>query len=90
MDGKGRCIDNIFAERLWCSLKYEEVYRHAHTSVADARAGTGAGWAFTTRSASIRASAIARRGKFTREACGYGDDRRADRLHTHRHDQPWI
>jgi transposase InsO family protein len=42
MDGKGRCIDNIFVERLWRRLKYEEVYRHAHTSVADARAGIGA------------------------------------------------
>ena len=26
MDGKGRCMDNIFVERLWRSLKYEEVY----------------------------------------------------------------
>jgi putative transposase len=30
MDGKGRCIDNIFVERLWRSLKYEEVYLHAY------------------------------------------------------------
>lgn len=29
MDGKGRCIDNIFIERLWRSLKYECVYLHA-------------------------------------------------------------
>src|SRR6516165_7068713 len=29
MDGKGRCMDNIFVERLWRSLKYEEVYLHA-------------------------------------------------------------
>src|SRR5689334_389191 len=34
------------------------------------------GWTFTTWSASIRASAVARRGKFTRKACGYVDDRR--------------
>jgi hypothetical protein len=27
MDGKGRAIDNIFIERLWRSVKYEEVYR---------------------------------------------------------------
>ncbi|MCL6461291.1 MAG: transposase family protein [Flavobacterium micromati] len=26
MDGKGRAIDNIFIERLWCSVKYENVY----------------------------------------------------------------
>jgi putative transposase len=41
MDGKGRCIDNIFVERLWRSLKYEEVYLHAYDSVGDARAGIG-------------------------------------------------
>jgi putative transposase len=39
MDGKGRCLDNIFVERLWRSLKYEEVYLHAYTSVAEAKAG---------------------------------------------------
>ena len=42
MDGKGRCIDNIFVERLWRSLKYEEVYLHAYDSVSEARAGIGA------------------------------------------------
>ena len=26
MDGRGRWVDNVFVERLWCSLKYEEVY----------------------------------------------------------------
>jgi putative transposase len=39
MDGKGRCLDNVFVERLWRSLKYEEVYLHAYDSVAQARAG---------------------------------------------------
>lgn len=39
MDGKGRCIDNIFVERLWRSLKYEEVYLHAYDSGVAARAG---------------------------------------------------
>jgi len=29
MDGKGRWIDNVFIERLWRSVKYEEVYLHA-------------------------------------------------------------
>jgi putative transposase len=42
MDGKGRCMDNIFIERLWRSLKYENVYLHAYASVAGARAGIGA------------------------------------------------
>ena len=38
MDGKGRCIDNIFVERLWRSLKYEEVYLYAYDTVQMARA----------------------------------------------------
>jgi putative transposase len=37
MDGKGRYLDNIFIERLWRSLKYEEVYIRAYDSVAEAR-----------------------------------------------------
>lgn len=39
MDGKGRCIDNVFIERLWRSLKYEEVYLHVYDTARDARAG---------------------------------------------------
>ena len=42
MDGKGRCMDNIFVERLWRSLKYEEVYLHAYATVAEAKTGIGA------------------------------------------------
>jgi putative transposase len=42
MDGKGRCMDNVFVERLWRSLKYEEVYLNAYASVAEAKAGIGA------------------------------------------------
>ncbi len=42
MDGKGRCMDNIFVERLWRSLKYESVYLHAYASVPEARAGIAA------------------------------------------------
>ena len=42
MDGKGRCMDNVFIERLWRSLKYEEVYLHAYGTVAAAKAGIGA------------------------------------------------
>jgi len=41
MDGRGRYLDNIFIERLWRSLKYEEVFTHAYVSVADARGGIG-------------------------------------------------
>ena len=39
MDGKGRFSDNIFVERLWRSVKYEEVYLHAYDSGAEAHAG---------------------------------------------------
>jgi transposase InsO family protein len=41
MDGKGRFLDNIFIERLWRSLKYEEVFIRAYTSVAEARRSIG-------------------------------------------------
>ena len=41
MDGKGRYMDNIFVERLWRSLKYEEVYLNAYASFAEAKAGIG-------------------------------------------------
>ena len=41
MDGKGRWLDNVFVERLWRSVKYEEVYLHAYADVAEARGGIG-------------------------------------------------
>ena len=42
MDGKGRCMDNVFVERLWRSVKYEEVYLKAYQNVHEARMGIGA------------------------------------------------
>ena len=41
MDGKGAWRDNIFVERLWRSIKYEEVYLHAYINVPEARNGMG-------------------------------------------------
>ena len=41
MDGKGRCIDNVFIERLWRSLKYECVYLHAWDTGSQAKTGIG-------------------------------------------------
>jgi len=41
VDGKGRWIDNVFIERLWRSLKYEEVYLKAYDTVAQAKEGIG-------------------------------------------------
>jgi len=41
MDGKGAWRDNVFIERLWRSVKYEEVYLHAYDTVSDSRTGLG-------------------------------------------------
>lgn len=41
MDGRGRCMDNIFVERLWRSLKYEEVYLKSYETAQEAREGIG-------------------------------------------------
>ena len=41
MDGKGCWRDNVFIERVWRSIKYEEVYLHAYETVSAARAGLG-------------------------------------------------
>ena len=41
MDGRGAWRDNVFVERLWRSVKYEEVYLRAYDSVSDARASLG-------------------------------------------------
>lgn len=41
MDGKGRWLDNVFIERVWRSLKYEEVYLKAYENVAEAERGIG-------------------------------------------------
>ena len=46
MDGKGSWRDNVFVERLWRSVKYEEVYLRAYDSVAQARASLGRYLAF--------------------------------------------
>jgi len=46
MDGRGRFSDNIFVERLWRSLKYEEVYLKAYRNVAEARCSIAAYFEF--------------------------------------------
>jgi putative transposase len=46
MDGKGAWRDNVFVERLWRSVKYEEVYLRAYDTVGDARASIGRYLAF--------------------------------------------
>ena len=39
MDGRGRCMDNIFVERLWRSVKYENVYLKGYQTIPEARSG---------------------------------------------------
>jgi putative transposase len=39
MDGRGAWRDNVFVERLWRTIKYEEIYLHAYDTVSDARSG---------------------------------------------------
>ncbi len=41
MDGKGAWRDNVFVERLWRTIKYEEIYLHAYNNVTEARNGIG-------------------------------------------------
>ena len=49
MDGRGRWLDNVFIERLWRSLKYEEVYLKSYADGREARAGVAAWIVFYNR-----------------------------------------
>jgi putative transposase len=55
MDGKGRWLDNVFVERLWRSLKYEDVYLKAYANLIEARAGLGEYFQFYNTRRSHRA-----------------------------------
>jgi putative transposase len=50
MDGKGRCLDNVFVERLWRSVKYEEVYLKAYANVLEAERSLGTYFRFYNES----------------------------------------
>ena len=41
MDGRGRCLDNVFVERLWRSVKYEDIYIHRYEAVPELQQGLG-------------------------------------------------
>ena len=71
MDGKGRCIDNVFIERLWRSLKYEECYLKAYTSVAEARMSISAWLKFYNHDRLHQALGYRTPGKTYAVACGY-------------------
>jgi hypothetical protein len=68
MDGRGAWRDNVFVERLWRSVKYEEVYLRAYDSVVEARASIGRYFDFYNRKR-IRALTHARRTKPTSTPC---------------------
>jgi putative transposase len=46
MDGKGRALDNVFVERLWRSVKYEDVYPRGYSTLNEAREGLGRYFSF--------------------------------------------
>ena len=46
MEGCGRALDNVFVERLWRSVKYEDVYLKDYASVPEARSGIGRYFSF--------------------------------------------
>ncbi len=41
MDGKGRCLDNVFVERLWRTVKYEDIYLRGYETVPELTQGLG-------------------------------------------------
>ncbi len=65
MDGKGAWRDNVLVERLWRSVKYEEVYLRAYDSVSEARASIARYFAFSTSAGRIRRLTGARRARLT-------------------------
>jgi putative transposase len=82
MDGKGRFLDNIFIERLWRSLKYEEIFLKAYASVAEARRGIGAWMTFYNDERKHQSLGYRTPNQIfsARPACGYVHNARA--LHT--------
>ena len=72
MDGRGRCLDNVFIERLWRSLKYEAVYLHELVDGFEAERVVGALDDVLQR----RTSALGTRGVRT-PAEAYGEERAA-------------
>jgi putative transposase len=75
MDGKGRFLDNIFIERLWRSLKYEDVFIKAYGSVTEARRGIGGWFSFYNNERPHQALAYRTpRAVFAGEACEHVDN----------------
>ena len=83
MDGRGRWMDNVFIERLWRSLKYEDVYLRGYADGREAKAGIGEYFAFYNdrrlhQALGYRAPmAVWREGSAAPEACGHVDNAHA-------------
>ncbi len=82
MDGRGRWMDNVFIERVWRSLKYEDVYLKGYVEGREAKAGIGAYVAFYNerrlrQALGHRAPMAVWRAGAARRACGHVDNARA-------------
>jgi putative transposase len=69
MDGRGRFADNIFVERLWRSLKYEEVYLKTYENVAEARQGIAVYFEFYNHQRLHQRSVTAPRARCSSKPC---------------------
>jgi putative transposase len=65
MDGRGRWLDNVFIERLWRSLKYEEVYLKAYADGREARVGISAWISFYKPASQHPSVYVAERRRFS-------------------------
>ena len=90
MDGKGRYLDNIFIERLWRSLKYEDVYIKAYASVPQARRGISGWLSFYNNERLHQALGYRTPCEVFRAtvSCGYVDNASALTTSPHAHHQP--
>ena len=69
MDGRGRWMDNVFIERLWRSLKYEDIYLKGYADGREAKAGIANWIAFYNDRRLTRRSATARRWRSGAKRC---------------------
>ena len=67
MDGRGRALDNIFVERRWRTVKYEDIYLKDYATVPALEAGLERYFRSTTRHAHIKAWPIVRQQEVHRE-----------------------
>ena len=82
MDGRGRWMDNVFIERVWRSLKYEDIYLKGYADGREAKAGIGEYFAFYNerrlhQALGYRAPMAVWRDDAARQACGHVDNANA-------------